>query len=144
MLTRLHLHDFKNFQAATLPLGPLTLLLGANAAGKSNVRDALRFLHGVARGYTLADTIGEKWGEGGVLQWRGLRGGTVEAARYGAATFTLQAEFTLGNGPALPQAPLGVRYTRARVTRQLRCKADSGAIWQIALQNCRSIYAHLY
>jgi predicted ATPase len=81
MLTRLHLHDFKNFQSATLPLGPLTLLLGANAAGKSNVRDALRFLHGVARGYKLADTIGEKWGEGGVLQWRGLRSGTVEAAR---------------------------------------------------------------
>lgn len=112
MLTRLHLQDFKNFQAATLPLGPLTLLLGANAAGKSNVRDALRFLHGVARGYTLADTSGEKWGEGGVLQWRGLRGGTVEAARYGAATFTLQAEFTLGNGPAWPQAPVGV-YTIA-------------------------------
>jgi hypothetical protein len=66
MLTRLHLHDFKNFQSATLPLGPLTLLLGLNAAGKSNVRDALRFLHGVARGYTLADIIGEKWGEGGV------------------------------------------------------------------------------
>jgi predicted ATPase len=112
MLTRLHLHDFKNFQAATLLLGPLTLLLGANAAGKSNVRDALRFLHGIARGYTLADIIGEKWGEGGVLQWRGLRGGTVEAARHGAASFMLQAEFTLGNGPTLPQAPVGI-YTIA-------------------------------
>ena len=52
------------------------MAIGANATGKSNVRDALRFLHGIARGYTLADTIGEKWGEGGVL-----RGGTVEAAR---------------------------------------------------------------
>jgi predicted ATPase len=112
MLTRLHLHDFKNYQSAALPLGPFTVLCGLNAAGKSNVRDALRFLHGVARGYTLADTIGEKWGEGGVLQWRGLRGGTVEAARHGAATFTLQAEFTLGYGPTLPQAPVGV-YTIA-------------------------------
>ena len=110
MLTRLQLHDFKNYQSAVLPLGPFTVLFGLNAAGKSNVRDALRFLHGIARGYTLADIIGEKWGEGGVLQWRGLRGGTVEAARHGAATFTLQAEFTLGSGPAWPQAPVGL-YT---------------------------------
>lgn len=92
MITRLHLGDFKNFQDATIHLGPLTILLGANASGKSNVRDALRFLHGVARGYTLADTIGEKWGEGGVLQWRGLRGGAVEAVRHGASTFTLIAD----------------------------------------------------
>ena len=42
----------------------MTLLLDANAAGKCNVRDALRFLHGVGRGYTLADTISEKWGKG--------------------------------------------------------------------------------
>ena len=92
MITKLHLGDFKNFQDATLHLGPLTVLLGANASGKSNVRDALRFLHRVARGYTLADTIGEKWGEGGVLQWRGLRGGAVEAVRHGASTFTLIAD----------------------------------------------------
>lgn len=92
MITKLHLQNFKNFQDATLHLGPLTVLLGANASGKSNVRDALRFLHGVARGYTLADTIGEKWGEGGVLQWRGLRGGALEAVRHGASTFTLVAD----------------------------------------------------
>jgi len=67
MLTRLQLHDFKNYQSAALPLGPFTVLCGLNAAGKSNVCDALRFLHGIARGYTLADIIGEKWGEGGVL-----------------------------------------------------------------------------
>lgn len=97
MITRLHLQNFKNFQDATLHLGPLTILVGANASGKSNVRDALRFLHGVARGYTLADTIGEKWGEGGVLQWRGLRGGAVEAVRHGASTFALTADFeTMG------------------------------------------------
>ena len=92
MITKLHLRDFKNFQDVTLHLGPLTILLGANASGKSNVRDALRFLHGVARGYTLADTMGEKYGEGGELQWRGLRGGTAEAARHGASTFTITAD----------------------------------------------------
>lgn len=112
MITRLHLQDFKNFQDATLHLGPLTVLLGANASGKSNVRDALRFLHGVARGYTLADTIGEKWGEGGVLQWRGLRGGVVEAVRHGASTFTLTADIeTSGEQSGLIPIPSNCTYS---------------------------------
>jgi predicted ATPase len=92
MITKLHLQNFKNFQDATLHLGPLTILVGANASGKSNLRDALRFLHGVARGYTLADIMGGKYGEGGEPQWRGLRGGTAEATRHGASTFTMTAE----------------------------------------------------
>lgn len=49
MLTRLHLTNFKNFADATLELGPFTVLVGTNASGKSNVRDALRFLHGVGK-----------------------------------------------------------------------------------------------
>lgn len=93
MLTKLRLKGFKNFRDATLALGPLTLLVGTNAAGKSNIRDAFRFLHGIARGYTLAEIIGEKWGEGGILQWRGIRGGTREATFEGASTLRLEVSF---------------------------------------------------
>jgi predicted ATPase len=95
MLTALRLQGFKNFRDTSLTLGPLTLLVGTNAAGKSNLRDAFRFLHGVARGYSLAEIIGEKWGEGGVLQWRGIRGGTREAAFEGATSFALEVGFQL-------------------------------------------------
>ncbi|MGD0044512.1 MAG: AAA family ATPase, partial [Isosphaeraceae bacterium] len=38
MIESIHLKRFKNFQDATLKLGPLTILIGANAAGKSNLR----------------------------------------------------------------------------------------------------------
>ncbi len=93
MLTSLRLQGFKNFRDATVALGPLTLLVGTNAAGKSNVRDAFRFLHGVARGYSLAEIIGEKWGDGGVLQWRGIRGGIREAAFEGASIFGPRSRF---------------------------------------------------
>ena len=95
MLTSLQLLGFKNFRDATLTLGPLTLLVGTNAAGKSNLRDAFRFLHGIARGYNLAEIIGEKWGEGGVLQWRGIRGGTREATFDGASGFALHVRFRI-------------------------------------------------
>lgn len=112
MITRLHLQDFKNFRDVTLDLGPLTILLGTNASGKSNLRDALRFLHGAARGYTLADTMGGKYGEGGELQWRGLRGGTAEASRHGALAFIMTAKLeTMGVRPRL--LPTAYTYTIA-------------------------------
>jgi len=92
-LTSLRLERFKNFRDARLALGPLSVLVGTNASGKSNVRDAFRFLHGIGRGYSLAEIIGEKWGEGGVLQWRGIRGGTLEAAFAESTDFSLSLEF---------------------------------------------------
>jgi predicted ATPase len=95
MLKRIRLKNFKNFQDAELILGPFTLLIGTNASGKSNIRDALRFLHGIARGYNLAEIMGEKYVEGGVLQWRGIRGGTREITFLNAETFTLEVEFTV-------------------------------------------------
>jgi predicted ATPase len=94
----LRLVSFKNFADATLHLGPLTVLVGTNASGKSNLRDAFRFLHGIARGYTLAEIIGEKWIEGGVLQWKGIRGGTKETAYRGADGFRLEVRFQAVDG----------------------------------------------
>jgi predicted ATPase len=95
MLTLLKLNNFKGFRDATLKLGPFSLVIGANASGKSNLRDALRFLHGIARGYNLAEIIGEKYGEGGYREWSGLRGGVREVCRYGTNSFTLGVEFVV-------------------------------------------------
>ncbi|MCP4363344.1 MAG: AAA family ATPase [Chloroflexi bacterium] len=82
MFKKLTLKNFKNFQKAELSLGPFTVLVGANATGKSNLREAFRFLHGIGRGYTLPEIIGEKWIEGGVPIWKGIRGGTHELAYF--------------------------------------------------------------
>jgi len=79
MLTSIELDGFKSFATATLDFGPLTLIVGANASGKSNVRDAMRLLHGVGLGYSLPEILGGKYGPGG-LQWRGVRGGQGEVA----------------------------------------------------------------
>jgi predicted ATPase len=87
MLRYIKLENFKSFRHAEAPLGPLTLLVGTNASGKSNVREALRVLHGVGLGYPLADVLGDKYGPGGVLQWRGLRGGAKEASYEGIGRF---------------------------------------------------------
>jgi len=95
VITSLGLQHFKNFVDAKLHLGPLTVTVGTNASGKSNLRDAFRFLHGVSRGYTLSEIIGEKWIEGGVLQWKGIRGGTQEVAYHAQETFGIRIETKL-------------------------------------------------
>lgn len=55
MLTNLSLRNFKSYREATLPLAPLTFLIGANASGKSNMLEAMRLLHWLAKGSRLED-----------------------------------------------------------------------------------------
>lgn len=74
MFQSLSLTNIKSFQEAQIPLGDFTVILGANASGKSNIRDAFRFLHGLSRGYKLVDVLGGRY-EGGDLVWQGVRGG---------------------------------------------------------------------
>ena len=81
MITSVRLVNFKNFVDETLHLGPFTVIVGANASGKSNIRDAFRFLHGIGRGYTLAEILGGKYGVGGQVEWAGVRGAPKEIIR---------------------------------------------------------------
>ena len=92
MLTALKLTNFKNFADETLCMGPFTIIVGANASGKSNIRDALRFLHGVGRGYTLADILGGKYGAGGQAEWEQIRGAPAEVLRQGQDQFELAVD----------------------------------------------------
>ena len=95
MITSLRLVNFKNFADETLRVGPFTVIVGANASGKSNIRDAFRFLHGIGRGYTLAEIMGGKYGEGGQREWAGIRGAPSEVARMGHHEFSVAVEATL-------------------------------------------------
>ena len=95
MLTSLRLVNFKNFADETLKLGPFTVIVGANASGKSNIRDAFRFLHGIGRGYTLAEIIGGKLGIGGYLEWDPIRGAPNEIVRFGQSNAPGMGEFGL-------------------------------------------------
>ena len=93
MLTSLRLVNFKNFADETLKLGPFTVIVGANASGKSNIRDAFRFLHGIGRGYTLAEIIGGKVGAGGQLEWEAIRGAPYEIVRQSEGIARQGTEF---------------------------------------------------
>lgn len=54
MIQEIHIKDFKSYQSARLKLSPLTMLIGANASGKSNALEAIRFLNWLAQGQKLS------------------------------------------------------------------------------------------
>ena len=95
MITSLRLVNFKNFADEKLTVGPFTVILGANASGKSNIRDAFRFIHGIGRGYTLAEIMGGKYGVGGQIEWMGIRGAPNEIVRFGQGYPLGVGEFTV-------------------------------------------------
>lgn len=115
VVTGIALRGFKGFLRADLGVGDFTVVVGTNASGKSNLRDAFRFLHGLARGYSLSEIIGEKWVEGGVLQWKGLRGGIKEACYSGLDAFALEARLRVRDGD---------RERDARYCIQVRVPSD--------------------
>ncbi len=91
MIKSIRLVNFKNFADETLRVGPFTVIVGANASGKSNIRDAFRFLHGIGRGYSLAEIIGGKYG----ADWKPIRGAANEIVRFGQTAFSIEVRMRL-------------------------------------------------
>ena len=111
MITSLRLVNFKNFADETLRVGPFTVIVGANASGKSNIRDAFRFLHGIGRGYTLAEIIGGKYGHGRQREWEPIRGATNEIIRFGQSSFTLEIGLKLNGEAVYYSIEIGQEWT---------------------------------
>ena len=66
MITKLRLQNWKSFEDSTLFIDSLSILIGTNASGKSNVLDAFAFLRAIGEGKRLVDVIqavrgGEEW-----------------------------------------------------------------------------------
>lgn len=79
MLSSFTIKNFKSYREATLQLAPLTVLIGANASGKSNAIEALRLLSWIAEGKRLGairhDLLEEE---------RAIRGNVCDLAYRGA------------------------------------------------------------
>src|SRR6266480_1935995 len=90
MLKSIQLANFKSFASDSGPIqfAPVTLLVGANGSGKSNLLDAIRFLHGMGHGLSLSQAIeGKKQGD--AYLHPPLRGGTAEICWKGSDAFSI-------------------------------------------------------
>lgn len=84
MLKTLNLRNWKSFETASLYIDPLTILIGANASGKSNTLDALLFLQRTASGVGIFQAIN------GDVNLPMLRGGLEWVCRKPNKTFSLE------------------------------------------------------
>ena len=116
MITSLRLVNFKNFADETLRVGPFTVIVGANASGKSNIRDAFRVLHGIGRGYTLAEILGGKYGGGGQREWEPIRGAPNEVVRFGQVQFSLEIGFELHGSELHYLIEVGYKFLQEKLT----------------------------
>jgi predicted ATPase len=92
MLKKIRLTDFKSFVDEEVELAPLTLLVGANASGKSNFLDAIRFLHGLSEDLEIPEVLnGEARADPDA--WPGLRGRAEESARLGKSAFAIESQW---------------------------------------------------
>lgn len=147
-IASLRMANFKNFVDQRLRLGPFTVVVGTNASGKSNIRDAFRFLHGIGRGYTLTEVVGGKWGAGGQREWQPIRGAANEIARLAhrdsrewGSTFLFQVDLHVDGKSvsytieiAFDPRPLGFRVQREELRVESyplyeTIKVDDGSHW---------------
>lgn len=89
MLTQIELRNFKSYRSGTLQLGRLTVLIGANASGKSNVIEALRLLARIAEGERLS-LLGGPYKQGETI----FRGGVENLGYRGSKSFGLSCVTT--------------------------------------------------
>ncbi len=88
MLKSITIENFKSFgKKQSLPLAPLTLMIGANASGKSNAIEAFRFLSFLAEGQKLS-TIQHNIDDSNKI----FRGSSRDLGHHGAKEFTLGCE----------------------------------------------------
>lgn len=85
MLKELKVRDWKSFEEASLYIDPLTIMIGANASGKSNILDALLFLQRVSSGIGIFQAIN------GDLNLAPIRGGMEWVCRKPRSRFTIEA-----------------------------------------------------
>lgn len=91
VIEELRLTKFKSFYDAALPLCDLTLLIGRNGSGKSNVLDALEVLSKLALGEDIRDSI-----EGGRREGAAVRGGVEGCAPFGEEEFSIGCSVRTG------------------------------------------------
>jgi len=97
MISELKIRNFKSLESVDLKLGHFNLLVWANASGKSNFLDALRFLQGVGGGLNIGEILDGKPSSVTSSKWAGIRGGSKFASfRHRDGSLAREIELRVG------------------------------------------------
>jgi predicted ATP-dependent endonuclease of OLD family len=92
MLTRLSVSGFKSLRNVTVDFPMLTVLFGPNAAGKSNLIDAVQAVSRIGTSRMLADALTEPIRGYPIEAFTFPPGGLRALLSQDTASFTLQAD----------------------------------------------------
>jgi predicted ATPase len=96
MLTRLVVKDFKSLSDVTVEFPRLTVLFGPNAAGKSNLLEAVQTLSRIGTSRTLSDALAEPIRGYPVESFAFPPGGLPALLSQKSAGFSLEADLSVG------------------------------------------------
>lgn len=99
MIDRIIVRNFKSLHEIDLSLGRMNLFIGDNSSGKSNFLEVFRVLQGIGRGLTIREVLDGVPGDGCIMDWLGVRGGSANVYSAGnpvpSQEVTIRAQGTL-------------------------------------------------
>ncbi|MCC7491989.1 MAG: AAA family ATPase [Fimbriimonadaceae bacterium] len=109
MLNRLHVTGFKSLRDATVEFAPLTVVFGPNAAGKSNLLDAVQVLSLLGTARTVAAALEDPAVRGRPAEAFALPAGGLAAwHQLAEARLELAADLALASGDYRYRVEVGV------------------------------------
>ncbi|WP_257454501.1 AAA family ATPase [Archangium lipolyticum] len=102
-ITQLEVAGYRSVRKLVLPVGPLTVIVGPNGSGKTNLYRSLYLLSAAAEG-RLAQVLAEEGGVPSVL-WAGSRDKKPLRMTVGVSLDDLAYELSLGPVPTSPTDP---------------------------------------
>ena len=94
MIRRVRIEGYKSLQSVELELRPLTLIVGPNAAGKSNLFDALRLLSRIVTSRSLQEAFADHRGDP-LEAFSYSEGGLEALLQKETARFTIEVDVEL-------------------------------------------------
>jgi predicted ATPase len=124
MLTEFTLANFKSYRKSSLRLGSLTLLIGANASGKSNVLEGLRLLSWLAKGHQLNNI------QSAINVDRVIRGRVDDLCYRGESGFTIGCRLDIAAWNQL-SLTIGVNNGEMKITSEEIVDANDPPLYLI-------------
>lgn len=116
MLRTLHVEGFKSLADVRIEFPRLTVLFGPNAAGKSNVLDAVQALSRFGTLRTLSDALTEPIRGYPIEAFAFPRGGLPELLSAGRAQFALAADLSAGKEAYRYEISVGIEPASGRLS----------------------------